>query len=368
MAGAALRIGGVARRTGLSVRTLRHYDDLGLVVPSGRTSGDHRLYSPADTHRLLLVQHLKSLGLTLSEVKAALDDPTFDAAQSLADHIAVVEERLAAEHELLDRLHLLQHAAETGWEELLTVVALSERLENPEPVMRVRAALHTGTTVPLARLVALLASEDDPAVQESLSWAVARHGGAATAHLLDHLDDEDPEVRARIARALGKLGDPRAAPGLVARLDDVDPTVVSEAVFALGRTGEPAALDRLVALLGLPPGAAHETLTEAVAAYGEAAVTPAGRALRDDAPRVRAHAAEVLGWIGCEAAVPALVFALDDVDGDVRLEALLALGQVAGDAATPAIVRARDADDPRLRAVAARLRPSPPPPPPERTP
>lgn len=44
----ALRVGELARRTGLSVRTLHHYDDLGLLTPSGRSSGDHRLYSVAD--------------------------------------------------------------------------------------------------------------------------------------------------------------------------------------------------------------------------------------------------------------------------------------------------------------------------------
>ena len=234
MAGAALRIGEVARRTGLSVRTLRHYDDLGLVVPSGRTSGDHRLYSPADTHRLLLVQHLKSLGLTLSEVKAALDDPTFDAAQSLADHIAVVEERLAAEHKLLDRLHLLQHAAETGWEELLTVVALSERLENPEPVMRVRAALHPGTTVPLARLVALLASKTTPRCR-------SRCPGPSPATAAQPPRTSSITWTMRTPRYVPASPVHSASwatlaphPDLV-RLDDVDPTVVSEAVFALGR-------------------------------------------------------------------------------------------------------------------------------------
>lgn len=99
-----LRIGEVARRSGLTLRTLRHYDDLGLLVPSGRTGGDYRLYAPDDLRRLLDIQHLKSLGLSLDEVAAALDDPAFDASAALERHIAVVEERLAAERELLARL------------------------------------------------------------------------------------------------------------------------------------------------------------------------------------------------------------------------------------------------------------------------
>ena len=77
-----LQIGELARRTGLTHRTLRHYDDLGLVVPSGRTGGDYRQYSPDDVRRLLAVQQLKSLGLSLGEIRAALDDPAFDAADA----------------------------------------------------------------------------------------------------------------------------------------------------------------------------------------------------------------------------------------------------------------------------------------------
>lgn len=57
-----LRIGEVARRTGLTTRTLRHYDELGLLVPSGRTEGDYRMYTLDDVQRLLAIQHLKSLG------------------------------------------------------------------------------------------------------------------------------------------------------------------------------------------------------------------------------------------------------------------------------------------------------------------
>ena len=54
----ALRIGEVARRTGLSPRTLRHYDQLGLLVPSQRSTGDYRLYSREDLVRLLAIAHL----------------------------------------------------------------------------------------------------------------------------------------------------------------------------------------------------------------------------------------------------------------------------------------------------------------------
>jgi MerR family copper efflux transcriptional regulator len=67
-----LRIGKVAERTGLSLRTLRYYEEAGLVVPSGRTDGGFRLYSEEDVARLLAVKQMKPLGLTLGEMAELL--------------------------------------------------------------------------------------------------------------------------------------------------------------------------------------------------------------------------------------------------------------------------------------------------------
>ncbi|PFG34959.1 MerR family transcriptional regulator [Sanguibacter antarcticus] len=63
-----LHIGAVAEATGLSLRTLRHYDEIGLVSPSMRSEGGFRLYSEADLSRLLLVRRMKPLGFALEEM------------------------------------------------------------------------------------------------------------------------------------------------------------------------------------------------------------------------------------------------------------------------------------------------------------
>lgn len=68
-----MHIGEVADRTGLSHRTLRHYDEVGLVVPSGRSGGGFRLYTEADVQRLLLVRRMKPLGYTLEQMRDLLD-------------------------------------------------------------------------------------------------------------------------------------------------------------------------------------------------------------------------------------------------------------------------------------------------------
>ncbi|MFT3662366.1 MAG: MerR family transcriptional regulator [Gordonia sp. (in: high G+C Gram-positive bacteria)] len=69
-----MRIGEVARRSGVSARMLRHYDELGVVVPSGRSATGYREYAPADLRRLFEVESLRSLGMSLREIAAAVDD------------------------------------------------------------------------------------------------------------------------------------------------------------------------------------------------------------------------------------------------------------------------------------------------------
>ena len=80
-AASQLQIGAVAERTGLSIRTLRHYDEVGLVTPSARTPGGFRLYTADDVARLTTIRRMKPLGFTLEEMRTllasldALDEP-----------------------------------------------------------------------------------------------------------------------------------------------------------------------------------------------------------------------------------------------------------------------------------------------------
>ena len=67
------QIGAVAERVGLSLRTIRHYEDVGLVTPTGRSAGGFRLYTAADVERLSLVKDMKPLGFTLSESHEVLE-------------------------------------------------------------------------------------------------------------------------------------------------------------------------------------------------------------------------------------------------------------------------------------------------------
>ncbi|WP_256759486.1 MerR family transcriptional regulator [Cohnella sp. WQ 127256] len=66
------KVGDLAKLTGLTVRTLRFYDQIGLFSPSGQTESGHRLYSESDLSRLHQILSLKELGLSLEEIKSTL--------------------------------------------------------------------------------------------------------------------------------------------------------------------------------------------------------------------------------------------------------------------------------------------------------
>ncbi|OBG80736.1 MerR family transcriptional regulator [Mycobacterium sp. E802] len=68
-----LQIGEVAARTELSIKTIRHYDEVGLVVPSARSAGGFRLYTCDDVNRLLAIRRMKPLGFSLEEMRHLLD-------------------------------------------------------------------------------------------------------------------------------------------------------------------------------------------------------------------------------------------------------------------------------------------------------
>lgn len=69
-----MHIGEVATRTDLSLRSLRHWEEVGLVQPSGRTDGGFRLYTEADVEKILVIRRMKPLGFSLDQMKSVMSD------------------------------------------------------------------------------------------------------------------------------------------------------------------------------------------------------------------------------------------------------------------------------------------------------
>ncbi len=69
-----IQIGEVSARTDLSLRSLRHWEEVGLIRPSGRTEGGFRLYTEDDVEKILLIRRMKPLGFTLDEMRGVMGD------------------------------------------------------------------------------------------------------------------------------------------------------------------------------------------------------------------------------------------------------------------------------------------------------
>jgi MerR family transcriptional regulator, thiopeptide resistance regulator len=97
-------VGELARATGLTVRTLHHYDDIGLVRASERTTAGHRRYTPADVRRLYRVRALRGLGLSLADVATALDRTADDDLTTLRELLGAQLAELAARADRISAL------------------------------------------------------------------------------------------------------------------------------------------------------------------------------------------------------------------------------------------------------------------------
>ena len=96
----------VGKLAGISVRTLHHYDHIGLLTPSARSAAGYRLYGTEDLLRLQQILLYRELDLPLEEIRRILDDPGFDPVEALAQHRRTMElhaERLARLLHTIDR-------------------------------------------------------------------------------------------------------------------------------------------------------------------------------------------------------------------------------------------------------------------------
>jgi len=121
------KVGELARRTGISVRTLHYYDEIGLLCPSHHSDAGYRLYTAADIARLQQVLSLRQLGFPLEEVRACLERRDFDARQVIRLHLARLREQIALQQRLCRGLELIEHSL--GSAEAVSVEQLVQSIE-----------------------------------------------------------------------------------------------------------------------------------------------------------------------------------------------------------------------------------------------
>ena len=104
------KVGELASQTGMSVRALHHYDEIGLLTPALRTPSGYRLYQQSDVERLQQIQSLRLMGIPLDEVKRLLDGAGISPREVIDLHLARLHEQIAAQNRLAERLRALaQH-------------------------------------------------------------------------------------------------------------------------------------------------------------------------------------------------------------------------------------------------------------------
>jgi DNA-binding transcriptional MerR regulator len=103
----ALKVGELARRTRLTIRTLHHYDEIGLLRPSLHTESGHRLYTADDVARLQQVLSLRQLGFSLEEIRDCLDRPGFAPLEVIRLHVTRLREQIELQRTLCERLEAL---------------------------------------------------------------------------------------------------------------------------------------------------------------------------------------------------------------------------------------------------------------------
>ena len=132
-----LKVGALAGRVGLSVRTLHHYEEVGLLEPAGRTDSGHRLYGGKEALRLQQISSLRALGFSLAEIRGYLEDPDFSPERVVRLHIERLRGRIELERRLCERLEAIARRLESAGdvsaegfiETVMEVTKMSERVE-----------------------------------------------------------------------------------------------------------------------------------------------------------------------------------------------------------------------------------------------
>jgi DNA-binding transcriptional MerR regulator len=169
-----LKVGELAKRTGLTVRTLHHYDTIGLLSPSQRTPSGARCYGAQDLERLHRIQAMKQMGYTLPEIRGTLDDPNTDAKAILQRQVDILEQQMRQAQKLSKNLRLLltqmnegRHPDHADWLNALELMTLHQKHMNEDEIHQLRNPPHA-SAADIERDWAILVEEVKAAIAAGL--------------------------------------------------------------------------------------------------------------------------------------------------------------------------------------------------------
>ena len=129
-----LKVGELSKRTGLTIRTLHHYDEIGLVKPSRHGESGYRLYTVDDLARLQQVRSLRQLGFSLEEIRDCLDRRGVSPLELIRLHLGRLREQIKLQEDLCQRLEAIcvhyQAAESVSAEEILQTIERMTMIES----------------------------------------------------------------------------------------------------------------------------------------------------------------------------------------------------------------------------------------------
>ena len=216
-------VGTLAEASGLTVRTLHHWDEIGLLRPTERSAAGHRRYSDEDVQRVYRILALRGLGLSLEQVGEALDREGPDLRAAVAAHLARVEEELANARDLRRRLRGILDAFDRLGE------PSSDQIIDAIEVMTMRDQYYTPEQLEQLDARARELGEDGMAKAQQ-DWAdlIAEFD----AERLAGTDPADPKLQPLVDRWNGLIqaftgGDPGIAASLKRMYDEEGPEKAS---------------------------------------------------------------------------------------------------------------------------------------------
>jgi DNA-binding transcriptional MerR regulator len=220
-------VGALAEASGLTVRTLHHWDEIGLLRPADRSAAGHRRYSPADVRRLYRIVALRGLGLSLEAIAGVLEREGPDLRAAVAAHLARVERELVHARELrrrlrgiLDAFDQLDEPSSDQLIETIEVMTMSERYYTPEQLEQLEARrreLGDEGMEKGQRDWADLIAEMDAARQAGTDPADphVQALGDRWRGLIEQFTGGDPGIRASLQKMYENEGPERASRGMV---------------------------------------------------------------------------------------------------------------------------------------------------------
>ncbi len=194
-------IGELARASGLTVRALRHYDEIGLLTAGGRTAAGHRRYTESDLRRLYRVRALRALGLSLEEIAGVLADPADDLV-SLRELLSTQLRGLEAHAERIQRL---EH-------QIRGLLSRIDDASMPDPdqfmtTLEMISVYETSFTPEQRQHLAERRTELGPEAIDAARTEWARLVKELLQHVQDDTPVTDPRVRDLVARwdAVGEM-------------------------------------------------------------------------------------------------------------------------------------------------------------------